>query len=541
MSLKDLPSPNAPNFPLRVREMLHTMLGKTGSADERLLTLREAVASGVVKPGPGGALVPGDAIDGTGGEAYVPDLTPPPQPDTLTATPAISHILLEVPAATYTQGHGHLRTRVYGATRLSGDPAPVFADAVEVGQFSGTVWAFPSNPSTTWHFWAKWESVDGVLSATPVGGANGVVATTGQDVSRLVLAMTGTGNPFKVVTSETTLPDGSVVPPGTYTSDAYIHNGQINNAKIANLAVDDAKVANLSVSKLTAGSLAVGQYAESTGYVAGSSGWRINGDGNAELSGVLVRGAIFASQGTVGGWTIGSNYLQSNTYVLGTSGTRFNSDGTGQIGGITIYSQGLGAGSTAYDTGNGAWIGRDGRLSLRNSAGTQYLRWDGSALQISGALQAATGTFAGSLSAATGTFSGALSAATGTFSGSLTADAVNAVNTINLAGNAVTIPASAYTAAAVNTTSSNMVVQTVTVTSPGGVPFFIFGRVDGNAGYLRLFAESSQLVESQNNNLSYVHTPSAGTTTYTLRTQQISGGSTYTVSNRTLLVLGTKR
>ncbi|HOV58349.1 MAG TPA: hypothetical protein PLN91_10760, partial [Rhodanobacteraceae bacterium] len=49
----------------------------------------------------------------------------------------------------------------------------------------------------------------------------------------------------------------------------------------------------------------------------------------------------------------------------------------------------------------------------------------------------------GSLSAATGTFSGSLSAATGTFSGSLTAGAVNAVDTINIAGDAVVLASAA--------------------------------------------------------------------------------------------------
>lgn len=60
-----------------------------------------------------------------------------------------------------------------------------------------------------------------------------------------------------------------------------------------------------------------------------------------------------------------------------------------------------------------------------------------------GSLLAATGTFNGALSAATGTFTGALSAATGTFSGTLTAAAINAVNTINLAGNSVSVSAGA--------------------------------------------------------------------------------------------------
>jgi hypothetical protein len=57
---------------------------------------------------------------------------------------------------------------------------------------------------------------------------------------------------------------------------------------------------------------------------------------------------------------------------------------------------------------------------------------------FSGSLSAATGTFTGALSAASGTFTGALSGSTGTFSGSLTVDAINAVNTVNIAGAAIT-------------------------------------------------------------------------------------------------------
>jgi hypothetical protein len=45
-----------------------------------------------------------------------------------------------------------------------------------------------------------------------------------------------------------------------------------------------------------------------------------------------------------------------------------------------------------------------------------------------------------SLAVVNGTFSGSLQAATGSFSGSLTAQAVNAVSTINIAGDAITVP-----------------------------------------------------------------------------------------------------
>lgn len=77
---------------------------------------------------------------------------------------------------------------------------------------------------------------------------------------------------------------------------AAIQDGAITNAKIGNLAVDDAKIAGMSVAKLTAASLGVGQFIQSTNYVAGSSGWRINADGSAEFGAASIRGQLTASQ-----------------------------------------------------------------------------------------------------------------------------------------------------------------------------------------------------------------------------------------------------
>lgn len=77
------------------------------------------------------------------------------------------------------------------------------------------------------------------------------------------------------------------------------------------------------------------------------------------------------------------------------------------------------------------------------------LKSDGSAI-FKGTLTAASGTFAGDLTAAGGTFAGELTAATGTFKGSLTADAIDAVSTLNIAGNAVTVPVQTWTSGEVN-------------------------------------------------------------------------------------------
>jgi hypothetical protein len=241
--------------------------------------------------------------------------------------------------------------------------------------------------------------------------------------------------PFVVNTTTQTV-NGVSVPPGVYMDAAFIKNGTIIGAKIANATIDNAKVISIAAGKLTAGAIAVGQFIESTGYVAGSSGWRINGNGTAEFSGVVVRGTIFATAGQIGGNTIDATGMQSSAYTANVAGWRLNSNGTGQIGGFVVGTDHIR--STNYSAGSAGWrLGRDG--SFEANTGT-----------FRGALAAATGTFAGSLSAATGTFAGSLSAAGGTFAGTLTAAAVNAVDTINLAGNAVTVPVSAYTDGTVN-------------------------------------------------------------------------------------------
>lgn len=185
----DLPNERAPNFAARLRETMMTYLGKTGDPLDRGVTLRDLVQSGLFevdgKPSADFVpLTPGDALN-TGTTV---DLTPPGAPTGFAVSAAITHIFIEHDAPTYTQGGGHLRTRVYGAIRNAGAPAPVFADAVEIAQFTGEVYAYPTNPATTWHLWIKWESRDGALSQ-PAGGTNGLVAITGQDVSKLLTAL----------------------------------------------------------------------------------------------------------------------------------------------------------------------------------------------------------------------------------------------------------------------------------------------------------------------------------------------------------------
>jgi hypothetical protein len=432
--------------------------------------------------GPGSAISPDDE----------PDLTPPPTPTGFTVGAAISNIFIGHDAPLYPQGHGHAKTVVYGATRATGAPLPVFSDAVPITEFSGTVFAHPTNPATTWHLWIKWVSVDGVYSAAPAGGTNGLVATTGQDVSLLLTALSGkitesalfsalgaridlidgvgagsvnarvavesaarsdetgalfaqytvktdvaglvsgyglastvrnaaptsafgvransffvappavaqstaptvnlydgyvwldtsvTPNvtryrsgaawvlnspvlPFVIQTTPTTI-NGVAVPAGVYANDLYVKNGTITNAKIGDLAVDDAKVFSLSVAKLIAGSLSVGQYAQSTGYVANTSGWRINGDGTAEFSGVVVRGTIYATAGQIGGINITGASVRSANYDGVGNGFALNANGTLDLPNGSVKA--------AYIDARGLSI-KDGAGNIILAAGTA-LNW----------------------------------------------------------------------------------------------------------------------------------------------------------------------
>ena len=129
--------------------------------------------------------------DGADAPENVKDLTPPPMVENFSAVAGLASVVCFWDAASYTVGHGPAKTNIYGAKRAAGAPAPVFADAQRVDEPSGPPGGFSSDPRTTWHLWAKHETVDGVESLVPAGGEHGVVAITtaigGQDIGDRVI------------------------------------------------------------------------------------------------------------------------------------------------------------------------------------------------------------------------------------------------------------------------------------------------------------------------------------------------------------------
>lgn len=579
---KDLPPSTAPNFLERVREVLSVYLGNRGDVLNRGVTLRDMVGTGTFELNGAfgrGSATPLVALTTAGGSsgsssAIAIDLTPPPMPTGFVATAGMTNIFIEHAAPTYTQGHGHSHTEVWGSTLA----LPTFSDAVKVTEFTGTVFAFPSNLATAWHLWIKWVSVDGKASTTPAGGTNGVSATTGKignaDLNPLIIeagnlaagAVDATkfastiepvtlvvSGPLPTVKSTNTIyfvPDGklyswkgtaytSTVPStdvtgmltdaqiaaiaaakitgqitttqitddavttakiyagsittakiaanavtageiaagaitttklaaGAVTANeiaantittakiaanaitageiatgaitagkmaanaiavgsAAIENGAIVNAMIANATIDSAKIASLSVSKLTAGSLAVGQYMQSTSYVAGTSGWTLNADGSAELANVTVRGAVYASSGSF----TGAVYASSGSFtgaVYASSGTF-----TGTLNAVTMNSGSInlqGDGGTGWgklcsygkwwNDGTNGWV-----LAREGSTGDTFIDVKAGSNRIWMSSWGDCGIIFPGISMA---------------AGGLTISQVNVIDTLQLAGNSVTIP-----------------------------------------------------------------------------------------------------
>ncbi|KGH27764.1 phage tail tip fiber protein [Comamonas testosteroni] len=256
--------------------------------------------------------------------------------------------------------------------------------------------------------------------------------------------------PFSVQTTAQTI-NGVVVPAGVYMDAVYINNVDVILGRFGTLLADKIQATAISASQLTAGNGVIGGSLKSSNYVTGSSGWILRPDGMAEFSGVIVRGTIYSTAGSIGGITINANGLNAGAFT----GYAWPA-GTGT--GFHLGPNGLLLGNPS--TGRYVELGRDGYVSM---PGFNVI--NGNA------------TFSGRLEAASGTFAGALQAATGSFSGVLTASAINAVNTINIAGGAISANAAAYSAGDVSFSNYDTEVEIASVnfTSSGGSVMALVG------------------------------------------------------------------
>lgn len=120
-------------------------------------------------------------LAGTFSDIISSDPTPAPTPTGVVITPGFSRLIVEHDQPTYTQGHGHGKTRVFGVI-YTGGAEPVISSATVLGEFSGVIGSVPVDLGTTWRIWVKWVTVDGYESTTAAGGTgtNGIAVTVGK-------------------------------------------------------------------------------------------------------------------------------------------------------------------------------------------------------------------------------------------------------------------------------------------------------------------------------------------------------------------------
>tara|TARA_B110001454_G_scaffold200330_1_gene205843 strand:- start:2104 stop:5868 length:3765 start_codon:yes stop_codon:yes gene_type:complete len=186
---------------------------------------------------------------------------------------------------------------------------------------------------------------------TADGGSNGVGTTTATDASAI--------NVLEVDAS----------------SDILVNSITANQIAADTITASEILAATITGDELNSITINASRYIQSPDYVTGDTGWRIEGDGNAEFSEATIRGVIYANTGRIGGtngWTIASGVIQkgtgSGTFILGVddgSGVPFmrlglkTSFASANSGVWLDTSLGMAIGSNAWhiDTSGNMWWG----------------------------------------------------------------------------------------------------------------------------------------------------------------------------------------
>lgn len=264
----------------RLREVV------SGGGPDRFVSLSDLTSAGIA------------STDGAGNvTSPVGAVFTPPAPTGLVAVSAIRNVILNWDAAQY---NGHAYTEVWGASSNN------IGQAVLLGMTPGDVYADELGPGLTRYYWIRFVNILNVTGS--YNAVSGVSASTPADLAYTMGILADEYNstsaaPFFQLDTATTI-GGVSIPAGTYMKAAFIYDAAITNAKIADLAVDNAKIADLTVNKLTTGEITASTTVSSSNYLAGTRGWRINGDGNAEFSNAVVRGTVYASAGQFTGEVI---------------------------------------------------------------------------------------------------------------------------------------------------------------------------------------------------------------------------------------------
>lgn len=290
--------------------------------------------------------------------------------------------------------------------------------------------------------------------------------------------------PFVVQTTATTV-NGVPIPAGVYMDSAYIGNVQAMYGRFGTLIADSLAAGQVNAAHLTLGDGTIGGNLKSTNFSTGSTGWILRPDGTAEFGFANIRGTLTADRingnnlairDSLGNVIIGAGVALAASYAAaGTLNSAVSIGANGALtgaGGGAVTIGGLGYSGALNATYGADWssnvVGASGVNTSINSAASAATSAQTTAnnaassaaarLSKSGAdiltgpisLNAASAILVGTLNDGLYLGSGGLvgmragkttftldQAGNARFGGVLTADAINAVTTINLAGKSI--------------------------------------------------------------------------------------------------------
>lgn len=429
-----------------VKQILDLREGRSGSVLDKLLTMRDLIANGVVGINLGSGTISGSSAVIAGGTVtgggtttvgYVdprPILGTPPTPTALTVFAAFKNIVLtwqltDYQNKSYVEIWRNTTNALGSATLIGNSTANIYTDAS--GALGATYW-----------YWVRavgYDASDNPITGAfnAVSGVSGALLQIGNtdlgplvvEAANLAAGSVGSTNIQNNAITAVHLAANSIA-----VGTAAIQNGAIVNAMIGNLAVDDAKIANLSGAKINAGtvtadkiaanSLTASQIQANTIGVGQLNASLLNSD-NVLTRGMTVRdnsGNVILAAGTNLDWskiggtgkpadnatvgaTIGVNlggqintsnvstYIASaaiglaqiNTASIGALSAFTANLGTITSGTITVDASGfVRGGQTAYNTGVGFFLGYSSG-AYKFSIGNpagSYMVWDGSNLMF---------------------------------------------------------------------------------------------------------------------------------------------------------------
>jgi hypothetical protein len=182
---------------------------------------------------------------------------------------------------------------------------------------------------------------------------------------------------IRIVNSKVLQPAGLTLDPNTLSGKAIRANTITATALQANTITADEIASNtITANELTTNLVLVNNIIQSNVYTAGSAGWQIAANGKAEFSDITIRGDIYSSTGTIGGFTLSSTTLSATSGDFDSgpyASVVVNSNGL-----INSYYQDLGIMSSFYENVkiNNYAAGGNGAINITGTAsGSLSERW----------------------------------------------------------------------------------------------------------------------------------------------------------------------